>query len=153
MTKLEDNGATQLYRELLREFSREVELLGGGDNAEIRLESAYTRITGIAGKPLTDGYHFGQTIVNDFGRPEEQGFNNVSGLSGWAADGPFAVYVHGEFQHSPSAPALPVAAREAISQEDFSHHFLPPPYPVPPDTPIAARSWSSAGHVCGDERL
>ena len=134
----QDDGV-RIYRELLREFSHEVELLGGGDNAELRLESAYTRVTGIAGKPLTDGYHFGQTIVNDFGRPEEQGFNNVSGLSGWATDGPFAFYVHGEFQHSPSAPALPATAREAISQADFGHvGGLSSPFPVPPDTPTAS---------------
>jgi membrane-associated phospholipid phosphatase len=133
-----DSGVAKVYQELMLEFGREVELLAGGDNAEIRLESAYTRVTGIGGKPLTDGYHFGQTIVNDFGRPEEQGFNNVSGVSGWAADGPFALYVNGEFQHSPSAPALPPLAREAISEADFSHAGgLNPPFPVPPDTPIA----------------
>jgi membrane-associated phospholipid phosphatase len=124
----------RLYRELLREFGHEVDLLGGGDNAEIRPESAYTRSTGIVGKPLTDGYHFGETITNDFGRPEQQGFNSVSGLSGWAADGPFAVYVRGEFQHSPSAPPLPLAARDAISQADFGL-AISPPFPVPPDTP------------------
>ncbi len=131
----------RLYQELLGEFGREVDLLGGGDNAEIRLESAYTRSTKIAGKPLVDGYHFGQTITNDFGRPEEQGFNNVSGLSGWAADGPFAVYIRSEYQHAPSAPALPLAAREAISQADFGLSFAPLPtggYPVPPDTPTLA---------------
>src|SRR5271163_1123672 len=135
----QDEGV-RIYRELLGEFGREVELLGGGDNAELRLESAYTRSMAIAGKPLTDGYHFGQTITNDFGRPEEQGFNNVSGLSGWTADGPFAVYVRSEFQYSPSAPALPVTAREAISQADFGPLLgTPPPggFPVPPDTPTS----------------
>jgi hypothetical protein len=135
----DENEASRLYRGLAREFSREVGLLGGGDNAEVRLESAYTRVTEIAGKPLTDGYHFGQTIVNDFGRPEEQGFNNVSGLSGWAGDGPFAAYVSGEFQRSPSAPALPLAARDAISEADFGRDGgLTPPFPIPPDTPTAA---------------
>ncbi len=135
----DENEASRLYRGLAREFSREVGLLGGGDNAEVRLESAYTRVTEIAGKPLTDGYHFGQTIVNDFGRPEEQGFNNVSGLSGWAGDGPFAVYVSGEFQRSPSAPALPLAARDAMSEADFGRDGgLTPPFPVPPDTPTAS---------------
>jgi len=135
----QDEGA-RIYRELLREFVREVELLAGGDNAEFRLESIYTRSTATAGKPLTDGYHFGQTITNDFGRPEEQGFNNISGLSGWAADGPFAVYVRSEYQHSPSTPALPLAAREAISQFDIGilSYLIPPPYPVPPDTPTAS---------------
>ena len=130
-----DSEAARLHRELSLEFGREVELLGGGDNAEMRLESSYTRTTEIVGQPLTDSYHFGETVTNDFGRPEEQGFNNVSGMSGWAADGPFAIYLHGEFQHSPSAPALPLAARQAISQADFSHDIIPPPFPVPPDTP------------------
>jgi membrane-associated phospholipid phosphatase len=128
----------RLLQALQKEFSAETNLLGGGNNADLRLESAYARGTEISGKPLTDGDHFGQTIVNDYGRPEEQGFNNVSGLSGWAADGPFAVYVRGEFQHSPSAPALPQDARDAISQADFGHSIVPQPFPVPPGTPTAA---------------
>ena len=130
--------AGRLYRALQKEFGREVVLLGGGENAGVRLESAYTRSTEIVGKPLTDGDHFGQTIINDFGRPEEQGFNNVTGLSGWAAYGPVAVYARGEYQHSPSAPALPLTARDAISQADFSQSGLPTPFPVPPDTPTPA---------------
>ena len=134
----QQSEAERLYRALQKEFGREVGLLGGGENAEIRLESAYTRSTEIAGKPLTDGDHFGQTIVNDYGRPEEQGFNNVTGLSGWAAYGPFAVYARGEYQHSPSALASPLTARNAISQADFSQSGLPMPFPVPPDTPIPA---------------
>jgi membrane-associated phospholipid phosphatase len=136
-----DSEAARIHRELSLEFGHEVELLGGGDNAELRLESSYTRTTEIVGKPLTDSYHFGETITNDFGRPEEQGFNNVSGMSGWAADGPFAAYVHGEFQHSPSAPALPLAARQAESMADFccfNASILAPPYPIPPGTPTAA---------------
>jgi hypothetical protein len=133
------NEAERLYQALQKEFGREVILLGGGDNAELRLESAYTRSTEIVGKPLTDGDHFGQTITNDYGRPEQQGFNNVSGLSGWATYGPFAVYARGEFQHSPSAPALPLTARDAISQADFSRiSSLPTPFPLPPDTPTSA---------------
>ena len=130
--------AARIYRDLAGEFGNELIWLGGGDNTEARIEQSYTRATVIAGKPLTDGYHFGQTIVNDFGRPEEQGFNNVSGMAGWIAEGPFAIYVRGEFQHSPSAPALPPSALQAISTEDFSHSIVPPPYPVPPDTPTDA---------------
>jgi membrane-associated phospholipid phosphatase len=132
--------AANLYQELMKEFGNEVELLGGGDNAEFRVESAYTRATEIVGKPLTDGYHFGQTVINDFGRPEQQGFNIVSGLSGWTTVGPFSVYLRSEYQHSPSAPALPLAARQAISMADFSHDIIPPPFPVPPDTPTASIS-------------
>jgi hypothetical protein len=133
-----ENEAARLYRQLAQEFGHEVNLLGGGDNAEIRMESAYARVTEIAGKPLTDGYHFGQTIYNDFGRPEQQGFNSVTGLSGWAAAGPFAVYVDAEFQHSPSAAALPLAARNAIALADFGRSIVPQPWPVQPDTPTPA---------------
>jgi hypothetical protein len=130
--------AQKLHQALLKEFIREESLLGGGENGEIRLESAYTRSTQTVGKPLTDGDHFGQTVINDFGRPEEQGFNNVSGLSGWAEYGPLVVYVRGEFQHSASAPALPLTARNAISQADFIRSGIPAPFPVPLDTPTAA---------------
>jgi hypothetical protein len=133
-----DHEAVQLHDELQTEFLRELNLLDGGSNADIHLESAYTRSTEIAGKPLTDGYHFGQTVVNDFGRPEEQGFNDVSGMSGWASDGPFALYVRSEYQHSPSAPALPLAARDAISEADFAHSIVPPPFPIPPGTPVSS---------------
>jgi membrane-associated phospholipid phosphatase len=134
---VEESEATRLFEALQKEFAWEVNLLGGGDNAELRLESVYTRGTEIAGKPLTDGDHFGQTVINDYGRPYEQGFNDVSGISGWATDGPFAVYARGELQHSPSAAALPLAAREAISQADFGRLGIDSA-PVPPDTPTPA---------------
>jgi len=130
----------RLYEALQKEFVREIALLAGGENAEVRVESAYTRSTEIAGKPLTDGDHFGQTIINDYGRPEQQGFNNVSGLSGWAEYGPLVVYARGEFQHSPSAPALPLAAREAISLADFKQIGGLTSFPVPPGTPTSAFS-------------
>lgn len=130
--------AVQLNNALRDEFASEIALLSGGVNEDIRLESVYTRATEIVNKPLTDGYHFAKTIINDFGRPEEQGFNNISGASGWANIGPFSFYVRGEYQHSPFAPALPLSARLAISQEDFAHSSVAPPFPVPPDTPSPA---------------
>lgn len=128
-----NDEAVKLYDSLHKEFSGELGLLEGDSNESVQLESAYTRSTEITGKPLTDGDHFAQTVINDFGRPEEQGFNNVSGMSGWAALGPLAVYVRGEYQHSPWAPALPLSALLAISQEDFSRSTVPQPFPVPPD--------------------
>ncbi|MFZ0640188.1 MAG: capsule assembly Wzi family protein [Candidatus Acidiferrales bacterium] len=123
--------ANELYDSLEKEFAKEINLLGGGNNRDAELESVYTRVTGISGEPLTDGYHFGQTIVNDYGRPYEEGFNNVTGFSGWASDGPLVGYVDGEYQHAPSAPALPATALQAIAQEDN----LPA---TPPATPIAS---------------
>ena len=58
-----------------------------------------------AGEPLTDGNHFGQTLINDFGRPYQEGFNSVDGFSAWTTTGRWVGYVHAEYQHAPSAPA------------------------------------------------
>lgn len=130
--------AVELNNLLRNEFSSEIALLAGGLNEDIRLESVYTRGMEIVNKPLTDGYHFAQTVIDDYGRPVEQGFNNVFGASGWANLGPFTFYVRGEYQHSPFAAALPLSARLAMSQEDFAHSAVAPPFPVPPDVPTPA---------------
>lgn len=121
--KLHDNPsasaeASQLYGSLEKEFDKEIEWLGGGNNREARFESVYTRVTGISGEPLRDGYDFGQTLINDDGRPYAEGLNNVTGASGWFSDGPFVGYVQGEYQHAPSSPALPNSAQQAIEQEE-----------------------------------
>lgn len=116
---------SRLIRSLEREFAPDLNLLGGARNRSLELESVYTRFTGIAGQPLTDGYHFGQTITNDYGRPYGEGFNNVTGFTGWASAGPFTAYLDGEYQHAPAGPALPLAARQFISSADFG-------LPLPP---------------------
>jgi hypothetical protein len=55
------------------------------DDADgVRFESLYTTVTGIGGTPLADSYHFGQTIVNNYGRPYYKGFNNDTGASAYA---------------------------------------------------------------------
>src|SRR6202012_3203394 len=93
---------TTLFRS--QEFSPELALLAGGSNRAIHLESVYVRATEISGPPLTDGYHFGQTIYDDFGRPFQQGFNSIAGFSGWATAGRWVVYARAEVQHAPSGP-------------------------------------------------
>src|SRR6185312_7323787 len=57
--------------------------------------------TVISGTPLRDGYHFGQTIINDYGRPYGEGFNNVSGVTAHAVAGPLSISIQGEYQHAP----------------------------------------------------
>ena len=108
----------RLYIALEKEFAEEWEVLGGGRNRRLRLESIYTRFTGITGQPLRDGYHFGQTIFNDYGRPYAEGANVVTGFSSFAAAGPFAFYVRGEYQHAPSAPPLSEQVRNVIATAD-----------------------------------
>lgn len=134
--------ANELYDSLQKEFEKEVDWLGGGNNREARLESVYTRVTGISGEPLRDGYDFGQTITNDDGRPYAEGFNNVTGASGWFSDGPFVGYVRGEYQHAPSSPALPNSALQAIAQEEE----LPSPPPAT-STPAVDQADMLDGYV------
>lgn len=121
--------ANRLIQELEFEFASELDVLGGGSNSRTRLESVYARGTDIAGKPLADSYHFGQTIINDYGRPYQEGFNNVSGFSGYATAGRYSIYVRGEFQHAPSAPAYSLAVRQAIATVDLN--------PLQPATPVS----------------
>ena len=59
------------------------------------MDSVYTRVTGISGTPLRDGYDFGQTIVNDYGRPYWTGFNNVTGVTADAEAGPSGIFFSG----------------------------------------------------------
>jgi hypothetical protein len=121
--------AARLQDELEKEFSAEIDALAGGRNRVIRLESVYANLTGIDGTPLNDSYHFGQTIVNNNGRPYQEGFNSWDGFSAYATAGRFTVYVRGEYQHAPSAPAYSLPVREVIAAVD--NNPLLPATPVP----------------------
>src|SRR5208282_2579987 len=63
-----DAEADELQRALEKEFAPEL----NAEPEKVALESAYMRQTQIGGTPLRDSYHFGQTIVDDFGRPYGQ---------------------------------------------------------------------------------
>ena len=110
--------ASAIFHSLTREFG--VELGGEEPVRSIQLESVYTRIMGISGQPLNDSYHFGQTLINDFGRPYTRGFDPVSGVSGWADWGRFAIYARGEYQHAPSAAGYPQSVQDLIAQMDVN---------------------------------
>jgi Capsule assembly protein Wzi/PAP2 superfamily len=109
-----DEGS-RLYAALAREFATEFD---GSQTEYASLDSVYAGVTGISGKPLTDGYHFGQTIVNNFGRPYQQGANGVSGFSGSGSAGALGFYIRGEFEHAPSAPGVSQAVQDAIQRGD-----------------------------------
>ena len=88
----------ELYDALAREFASEFQLMSSERNLHAQVESVYARTMGISGKPLTDNHHFGETVLNDYGRPFQEGFNSVAGTSGWTAAGPFVIYARGEYQ-------------------------------------------------------
>jgi hypothetical protein len=121
--------AQGLYATLAMEFRGDLDALDGGGETFVRLESIYAGATDISGPPLHDSYHFGQTIINDYGRPYEEGFNTYDGFSGYGTAGRFTIYVRGEYQHAPSAPAYSLAARQAIATADDN--------PLQPATPFA----------------
>jgi hypothetical protein len=129
----ENGDAAAIYDALSHEFSNERALLDGETNRNTQLESLYTRVTGISGQPLTDGYHFGQTILNDYGRPFGEGFNTVDGFSGFASEGPLTGYIRGEYQH---APSIPVPSPQALQFIATSFGSLP----LPPNSPTPAVS-------------
>lgn len=121
----------QLYLELQKEFQPEMPILDGdGPQRSVQLESLYTNVTGISGPPLNNSDHFGQTIIDNFGRPYEEGFNTYDGFSGYATTGSYAIYVRGEFQHAPSGPDLPLNARQAIAKADGNPLQLATPVPA-----------------------
>jgi membrane-associated phospholipid phosphatase len=127
------SDAQELYAALTREFSGELVAMEGNADPEAEIESVYSRAIGVEGKPLTDNLHFGQTILNDYGRPLEEGFNTVTGSSGWTTAGPLVIYARGEYQTAPSAPSLPGTTLAFVSSDDG----LPA---NPPLQPVAAIS-------------
>jgi membrane-associated phospholipid phosphatase len=121
----------RLYAALQKELQNELAVLtGDGAERSVRLESLYAGVTGINGQPLNDSDHFGQTIINNSGRPYQEGFNTYDGFSGYATTGRYTIYVRGEFQHAPSGPAFSLAAREAIAAADTN--------PLQPATAVSA---------------
>jgi hypothetical protein len=117
---MEDGVAGRSYGALRGEFKTEIARWDGAANIGGRVDSVYTRMTGIFGTPVRDGYHFGQTISNDFGRPYGRGFNDVTGASADAQAGPVSVYIRGEYQHSPASPSESTSTLAATAAADFT---------------------------------
>jgi hypothetical protein len=123
--QLEDapDGATtdearEAYDAVQHELNLDAEGPCHGYRGEVRVESAYSVARGITGTPLHDSYHIGETITNDYGRPYENGFNNYSGVSGYATAGIFTLYARTEFQYAPSAAGYSQALFDSLSERD-----------------------------------
>ncbi len=116
----EAGTAGKIYATLRAEFEPEIARLNGSPNIGMQLQSVYSRAMGISGTPLRDGFHFGQTITNDYGRPYWEGFNNVTGFTADGEAGPLSVYVRGEYQHAPAMPAYSPSVLAATAAADFT---------------------------------
>ena len=92
------------------------------------VQSVYTRAMGISGQTLRDSFHLGQTIAQDYGRPYEPGFNNITGFASVNEYWRFSLYVRGEYQHAPASvgystvgtgnPLAPNGLAETLSNID-----------------------------------
>jgi hypothetical protein len=133
----EDEEARDLYVGLQEEFSADEES-PYGRTVHAELDSVYELPRGINGTPLNDSFHLGQTIVNDYGRPYQGGFNNYVGVSGRAEAGRFSAYFRGEYQHAPSAAGYSLPLAEYLSSLDFIDFATNPIQDTIPLGPIAS---------------
>ena len=111
--------AEKIYKELRDEFDVESRRLDGAANVGVKLESIYTRSTGISGTPLRDSFNFGETLVNDYGRPYWTGYSNVTGITAQADAGPVALNLQVEYQHAPTMPSYSSSTLAAVAAADF----------------------------------
>jgi len=121
--------AREILASLENEFSAEMPHEGMGRGTLYGMQSAYTRMMGIAGTPLRDSFHLGQTIVNDYGRPYQEGFNNITGSSTLNEHGRFSLYLRGEYQHSPAAEGYNMQLANQLSVLDKVGPYVAPNAP------------------------
>ncbi len=114
----EDSTACHIYQALQKEFKPNMDRLEGSRRTHGEIESVYSRFLGISGTPLRDSFHLGQTIVNDYGRPYQHGFNNLEGFSTSMGAGRFDFYFRGEYQHAPAALGYSLDLAEMLSEND-----------------------------------
>jgi hypothetical protein len=156
------NSDNEEAKEILVAVRRELEAEipnGTQDRGDVYgLKSAYTRLMGISGTPLRDSYHLGQTIANDYGRPYQNGFNNVTGFETLAEKGRFSFYFRGEYQHASAAAGYSLPLTEELSALDtipYSGYNLNqatiPTGPIGAQNPLRIMEATLSFHLLGHE--
>jgi hypothetical protein len=116
-----DDEAIDIYEAIEKELQPDMRIPLDQKYGRAQLESVYQRVMGIAGTPLRDSFHLGQTDINDFGRPYAGGFNSYSGFSTRGHYGMFSLYLRGEFQHAPSWEGYPLSLAQTLAEiDDFA---------------------------------
>ncbi len=138
----EDNAeAQEILAAMLNELHDEQPTNQEERGAVFGLYSGYSRLMGIAGTPLRDSYHLGQTLVNDYGRPYAGGFNNSTGFNSVNEWGRFSLHVRGEYQHAPATTGYSLPLASQLSGEDGIEYTG---FNVPQDTvpagPLASQN-------------
>ncbi len=152
-----DQEALEIFLALQKEFATDQEAPGEQHVIHTEFDSVYSNLRGISGTPLRDSFHLGQTIVNDYGRPYQEGFNNYSGFSARAEAGRFSLYFRGEYQHAPSAAGYSqTLANELASIEDVPYATNPvqdtiPLGPIAEANPFRVMEATLSYHLLGHE--
>jgi Capsule assembly protein Wzi len=113
-----NDSSTELVQAVKKELFREVSLGSDQLGRDIFIEQIYQRTQFVAGTPLNDSYHFGQTLVDDFGRPYGHGLQQIAGFETRAEHGRLSLFVRGEYQRSPSLPGYSTAIAGIIAIQD-----------------------------------
>lgn len=124
--------AETLIQDLHVELDRDLD-----DEKSLQLDSLYARYGTIAGPALTDGYHFGQTWQNDFGRPLVRGSSEIAGFSVRATHDRLFFYVREEYQGAAKPQFVSLNTRLYEASLDVSP-AAGGPFPVP--DPVSGNS-------------
>lgn len=133
--------AEEILAKLLRELEDEIPSGNIDRGLVYGIQSTYTRLMGIGGPVLRDSFHLGQTITNDYGRPYDHGFNNITGFSTLNELGRFSLYIRGEYQHSASGPGYSydlaniLSTKDAIPYSDYNR-----PQDTIPEGPLSSQN-------------
>jgi hypothetical protein len=145
----QDTEAREIYEVIRKDLEPDVISGGSFKDGYYEFDSAYTRQMGIAGLPLRDSFHVGSTIINDYGRPYAEGFNNITGTSMRIVAGRFTAYYRGEFQHAPAWAGYNSSVTAILANID--QVFLSDAYSTIPVGPVSAVNRMSVieGYVSG----
>jgi hypothetical protein len=121
----QDTEAWNIFRALALEFGVDA----GQTTPQAELSNVYTRNMYIKGRPINDSFHFGQTLINDYGRPYQGGFNAIDGFSARAEGYHLTLDVRGEYQHAPGRAAYPESVQQLIAAVDSTPLLAPEPVP------------------------
>ncbi len=121
---LATDEAQGIYEALTHELHYDVQGPCLAHQGKTRVESIYSVERGISGTPLRDSFHLGSTIINDYGRPYQAGFNDYSGASGYASAGRFLIYARGEFQGAPSGSGYSSGLAQTLANVDSTKYFF-----------------------------
>jgi hypothetical protein len=137
-----DDGSEscRIYQAVQRELKPDVDRLDNPGRGHAEIATIYSRFLGISGVPLRDSFHLGQSIINDYGRPYQQGSNNVTGFSTRMESGRFAFYLRGEYQYAPGAIGYSPGLTSLLSNIDQVPLATNPVQDTIPAGPIASVS-------------